>query len=60
MSWYWQLSGDLNTGYSAEIYDIDLFDNSASVIADLQAGGHKVICYFSGGSYEDWRGIKRC
>ena len=55
VSWYWQLSGDLNTGYSAEIYDIDLFDNSAAVIADLQAGGHKVICYFSGGSYEDWR-----
>jgi len=58
VTWQWQLlvpDGEtLNTGYSVEIYDIDLFDTSAADIATLQ-GSHKVICYFSAGSYEDWR-----
>jgi hypothetical protein len=37
------------------VYDIDLFDTSASTITALRAAGRKVICYFSAGSYEDWR-----
>jgi hypothetical protein len=37
------------------MYDIDLFDNDASVIATLHARGRKVICYVSVGSWEDWR-----
>lgn len=37
------------------IWDIDLFDNSASTIKAMKAKGTKVICYFSAGSYEDWR-----
>jgi len=55
VSWQLQLSGDVNTGYDAEIYDIDLFDTPATVIDSLQASGKKVICYFSAGSYEEWR-----
>lgn len=35
-----------------EVYDIDLFTNSASTIAELHSRGRKVICYFSAGSYE--------
>lgn len=54
-SWQWQLSGVVNTGYDVEIYDIDLFESSAALISDIQASGKKVICYFSGGSSEDWR-----
>jgi len=54
-SWQWQLTGTLNTGYDVDIYDIDLFDTEASTISSLQAQGKKVICYFSGGSYEEWR-----
>ncbi|RDL31961.1 uncharacterized protein BP5553_09363 [Venustampulla echinocandica] len=39
-----------------DVYDIDLFDNKDSgVIQKLQANGKKVICYFSAGSFEDWR-----
>ena len=38
-----------------EVYDIDLFDNTANMIASLHAAGKKVICYFSAGSYENWR-----
>jgi hypothetical protein len=54
-SWQIQLQGNLDTSISASAYDIDLFDNSASTIATLHAAGRKVICYFSAGSYEDWR-----
>lgn len=54
-TWQWQLKGTLNTGYDVAVYDIDLFDTSASQIAHLQDNGFKVICYFSAGSFEDWR-----
>lgn len=32
-----------------------MFDNPASTIDELHSLGRKVICYFSAGSYEDWR-----
>lgn len=38
-----------------DIYDLDLFDNEDSTFATLQKAGKKVICYFSAGSWEDWR-----
>lgn len=37
------------------MYDIDLFDASKEDIKELQRKEIKVICYFSAGSYEDWR-----
>jgi hypothetical protein len=37
------------------VYDVDLFETEASVIADLHAQGKKVICYLSAGSWEEWR-----
>jgi len=55
LTWQIQLSGALNTSYDVDVYDIDLFDTPASTIASLQAGGARVVCYFSAGSYEDWR-----
>ncbi len=54
-TWAWQLQGTLNTGYPVDVYDIDLFDTSAAEIATLQTAGHRVLCYFSAGSYENWR-----
>lgn len=54
-TWQWQLKGDVNTGYPVEIYDIDLFDSSTSLIESLHSSHRKVICYFSAGSFEDWR-----
>jgi hypothetical protein len=54
-SWQWQLSGTLDTSYDVDMYDIDLFDTSAETIAALQADGRIVICYFSAGSWEEWR-----
>ncbi|KAM0270667.1 hypothetical protein ACHAQH_009336 [Verticillium albo-atrum] len=38
-----------------EVYNIDLFDNTAQTIASLHKLNKKVICYFSAGTYEEWR-----
>src|ERR1035437_6490550 len=54
-SWQWQLSGSLDTSFNVQMYDIDLFDNSASTISSLQSRSIKVICYLSAGSYEPGR-----
>ncbi|KAF2677034.1 glycoside hydrolase family 114 protein [Lentithecium fluviatile CBS 122367] len=40
---------------NASVYDIDLFDTPKETIDKLHALGKKVICYFSGGSYEEGR-----
>jgi hypothetical protein len=55
VTWQWQLQGEVNTVYPADIYDIDLFDSSESLIDSIQSSGRKVICYFSAGSFENWR-----
>ncbi len=54
-SWDWQLMSPVDPSYEVEIYDIDLWDNSAAVIADLHARGRKVICYVNLGAWENWR-----
>ncbi len=54
-SWQWQLQGTINTGYDVDVYDIDLFDSNKTLISSLHDEGKIVICYFSGGSYEEWR-----
>jgi hypothetical protein len=54
-SWQWQLSGRIDTSLDVEMYDIDLFDVSDQVLSTLIDRGRAVICYFSAGSFEDWR-----
>jgi hypothetical protein len=53
--WQWQLSGTLDTSIEVEMYDIDLFDTLQPVIDGLHDDGRIVVCYFSAGSWEDWR-----
>jgi len=55
-SWQIQLSGTVSTTHAVTAYDIDLFDTPVATIAALKAQGRRVICYFSAGSSEDWRG----
>ncbi len=56
LAWQWQLSEPpVDTSIDADVYDIDIFDNDASVIADLHAKGRKTIGYINVGSWEDWR-----
>ena len=54
-TWQWQLQGLTSTSHDVEIYDIDLFDSTTVLIDFIQSNNKKVICYFSGGSYENWR-----
>ncbi|MEW5938441.1 MAG: endo alpha-1,4 polygalactosaminidase [Chloroflexota bacterium] len=54
-TWQIQFSGELDTGLSVDIFFLDLFDTPAETIASLRARGVKVVCYFSAGTYEDWR-----
>ncbi|SFM86130.1 endo alpha-1,4 polygalactosaminidase [Nitrosomonas communis] len=73
ITWQWQLlkgakrdtmkettdeTNEIDINYPVQLYDIDLFDSSPSLINTLKASGKKVICYFSAGSYEDFRADK--
>jgi hypothetical protein len=55
-SWQWQLTDlPVDTSLDVDMYDIDLFDVPQSTIDALHADGRVVVCYFSAGSWEDWR-----
>ncbi|KXK14530.1 MAG: hypothetical protein UZ14_CFX002001141 [Chloroflexi bacterium OLB14] len=54
-NWHIQYTGDINTNINVGIYNLDLFETDASVIAQLKERNIFVMCYFSAGSYEDWR-----
>ena len=54
-TWQWQLQGDVNIGYDVALYELDLVETPASVVAALKASGRRLLCYFSAGSWEDFR-----
>lgn len=53
--WHLQLTGRLVEKSWAQVYDLDLFDTPAATIQSLKTRGKTVHCYFSAGSYENWR-----
>lgn len=55
LTWQWQLSVPVDQTVDADVYDIDLFENDASVVASLHAAGRRVICYIDVGGWEDYR-----
>ena len=55
MSWQWQLTGTIDQSVDAQMFDVDLFDTPADTVASLHAAGHRVICYISAGTFENWR-----
>ena len=54
-TWQIQYDGDLDLTVDAQIFDVDGFDTEAAEVAKIHAKGAKAICYFSAGSYENWR-----
>jgi hypothetical protein len=54
-TWQIQLQGKINTKVDADVYTIDGADNPASLIRALHRRGRKVVCYFSAGTYENYR-----
>jgi hypothetical protein len=53
--WQWQLTTPVDHRVDVPVYDIDGFENSASVVADLHRRGRRVICYINVGAAEDFR-----
>jgi hypothetical protein len=54
-TWQWQLTGRVDQSVAADVYDIDLFENSEAVVSSLQSLDRRVVCYMSAGSWERWR-----
>jgi hypothetical protein len=50
-----QYDGKLDLKYPADIFDLDMFDTPAKVVAKLHSMGHRVVCYISVGTWEKWR-----
>jgi hypothetical protein len=55
LKWQIQYTGTHIVSPKINVYNFDLFETTAKEIAQLHAKKKKVICYFSAGSYEDWR-----
>ncbi len=54
-TWQWQLDRAVDQSVAAAMFDIDLFENGASVVAALHRQHRKVVCYVNVGSWENWR-----
>jgi hypothetical protein len=54
-TWQWQLTGTIDTSLDVAVYDVDLFNTEQAVIDALHGDGRFVVCYFSAGTWEDWR-----
>ncbi len=54
-TWQWQLTTPVDRSVTAQMFDIDLFDNSSGVVAVLHRTGRHVICYLDAGTYENFR-----
>ena len=54
-TWQWQLTTPVNRSVSAQMFDIDLFDNSSAVVSALHRQGRHVICYLDAGTFENFR-----
>ncbi len=56
-SWQWQLASLPSAGnlLNVEMYDVDGFDASASLVSAMHSRNIHAVCYLSLGTYEDWR-----
>jgi len=57
--WQWQLNGAFNPAADliagVKMYDIDLFNNSATTVQAIHNAGAKAVCYMETGSWESYR-----
>lgn len=54
-TWQWQLDTPVDQSVAAMLFDIDLFDNDAEVVAQLHSRNTRVVCYVNVGAWENWR-----
>mmetsp|Transcript_26722 Transcript_26722/g.43674 ORF Transcript_26722/g.43674 Transcript_26722/m.43674 type:complete len:428 (-) Transcript_26722:1154-2437(-) len=57
-SWQIQYTGVFDFSLKVNIYNLDAFDTPKATIDALHSRGIKVMCYFSAGSWENWRSDK--
>jgi hypothetical protein len=55
MYWQWQLTTPVDLTVDGSMYDIDMFDNDASVVTALHNAGRIAVCYIDVGTWENWR-----
>lgn len=55
VSWQIQYTGEIDINLDVDVFNLDLFDTPPAMIQELHKHGLFVMCYFSAGSYEDWR-----
>jgi hypothetical protein len=55
MVWDWQLVTPVVPAAGIQVYEIDMFDNTSTVIASLHGMGAKILCYVDMGSWESYR-----
>ena len=53
--WQIQYTGEIQTTLEVDVFNLDLFETSSEMMTVLHQNGVFVMCYFSAGSYEDWR-----
>jgi hypothetical protein len=54
-AWQIQYADETDLTLDVDVYNLDLFDTDSAAIAQLHERGIFVMCYFSAGSFEDWR-----
>ncbi len=54
-AWQIQYSGEMNYNLKVDVFNLDLFDIETAAIMQLRERGIFIMCYFSAGSFEDWR-----
>jgi len=57
VSWQWQLSRPPKASalLSVQMYDVDGFETTRTLVHTMHAKGIKAVCYLSAGSWEKWR-----
>lgn len=55
MTWQWQLNQPIDISFNVGMYDVDLFETDSGTLDNLRSQGHKLVCYISVGSWEEWR-----
>jgi len=53
--WQLQLQGKVDVSVEASVYDVDGADTPAAKVRKVHRRGAHAVCYFSAGSYENWR-----
>lgn len=55
LTWEIQIGSTPKRLKDVQAYDVDLFETPQARLDEIEARGIKTICYFSAGSYEQWR-----